>query len=178
MVFPGDSEGKESYLLSLQIQVPFPWNHNMLDLTRALNTKTLGKMKTSYEYHQLSQDLNWSLENILKKFNAFSTFMGLYRPCSVQFSSVVQSCMTPCNPMNRSTPGLPVHHQLRESTQTHVHRVSDAIPSISSSVVPFSSCPQSFPASGSFQMSQFFARGGQSIGVSASASVPPMTTQD
>ena len=49
---------------------------------------------------------------------------------------------------------------------------------ISSSVVPFSSCPQSFSASGSFQMSQFFASGGQSIGVSASASVPPMNTQD
>ena len=43
------------------------------------------------------------------------------------FSSVAQSCPTLCDPMNRSTPGLPVHHQLRESTQTHVHRVSDAI---------------------------------------------------
>ena len=51
-------------------------------------------------------------------------------------------------------------------------------PTISSSVVPFSSCPQSFPASGSFPMSQLFASGGQSIGVSASASVPPMNTQD
>ena len=47
-----------------------------------------------------------------------------------------------------------------------------------SSVIPFSSCPQSFPASGSFQMSQFFASGGQSIGVSASASVLPMNIQD
>ena len=46
---------------------------------------------------------------------------------SVQFSSVVQSCLTLCDPMNRSTPGLPVHHQLPEFTQTHVHRVSDAI---------------------------------------------------
>ena len=45
----------------------------------------------------------------------------------VQFSSVAQSCPTLCNPMNRSTPGLPVHHQLPEFTQTHVHRVSDAI---------------------------------------------------
>ena len=44
-----------------------------------------------------------------------------------QFSSVTQSCLTLCNPMNCSTPGLPVHHQLPESTQTHVHRVSDAI---------------------------------------------------
>ena len=46
---------------------------------------------------------------------------------SVQFSSVAQSCPTLCNPMNRSTPGLPVHHQLPEFTQPHVHRVRDAI---------------------------------------------------
>ena len=46
---------------------------------------------------------------------------------SVQFSSVAQSCLTLGNPMNRSTPGLPVHHQLPEFTQTHVHRVGDAI---------------------------------------------------
>ena len=51
-------------------------------------------------------------------------------------------------------------------------------PTISSSVIPFSSCPQSFPASGSFQMSQLFTSGGQSIGVSASTSVLPMNTQD
>ena len=84
-----------------------------------------------------------------------------------QFSSVTQSCPTLCEPMDCSTPGLPVHHQLPELTQTHVHWVSDA--SISSSVVPFS-CPQSFPASGFFQISQLFTSGGQSIGVSASAS--------
>ena len=52
--------------------------------------------------------------------------MELYR-CIVQFSSVAQSCPTLCDPMNHSTPGLPVHHQLPEFTQTHVHRVSDAI---------------------------------------------------
>ena len=46
---------------------------------------------------------------------------------SLQFSSVAQSCPTFCDPMNRSTPGLPVHHQLPELTQTHIHRVSDAI---------------------------------------------------
>ena len=44
-----------------------------------------------------------------------------------QFSSVAQSCPTLCDPMNRSTPGLPVHHQLPEFTQTHVHRVGDAV---------------------------------------------------
>ena len=109
-----------------------------------------------------------------------------------QFSSVAQSCPTLCSPVNCSTPGLPVHHQLPEFTQTHVHWVSDAIqpshplsspspalnPSISSSVAPFSSYPQSLPASGSFPMSQLFAWGGQSIGVWALASVLPMNTQD
>ena len=86
---------------------------------------------------------------------------GTFR--SVLFSSVAQLCPTLCDPMNRSTPGLPVHHQLPEFTQTHVHRVADAIQLsrplssvISSSVVPFSSCPQSLPASESFPMSQFF----------------------
>jgi len=48
-------------------------------------------------------------------------------PKEVQFSSVTQSCLTLCDPMNLSTPGLPVHHQLPEFTQTHIHRVSDAI---------------------------------------------------
>ena len=47
--------------------------------------------------------------------------------CSIPFSSVAQSCPTLCDPVNRSTPGLPVHHQLLEFTQTHVHQVSDAI---------------------------------------------------
>ena len=183
--------------------------------------------------------------------------IGIY-----QFSSVAQSCLTLCDPMNRSMPGLPVHHQLPEFTQTHVHRVSDVIqpshplssssppapnpsqhqglfqwvnsshelakvlifsshlwvtllllfscsvmsdsfwphelqyarlscslpipracsnscpssqwchPTISYSVFPFSSCLQSFPASGPFPM------GGQNIGVSASASVLPMNIQD
>ena len=94
---------------------------------------------------------------------------------SVQFSSVAQLCPTLYDPMNRSTPGLPVHHQLPEFTQTHVQWCH---PTISSSVISFSSHFQSFPASGSFQMNQFFASGGQSIGVSASASIPPMNSQD
>ena len=51
----------------------------------------------------------------------------LNKSLSVQFSSVAQSCPTLCDPMNCSTPGLPVHHQLPEFTQTHVHQVSDAI---------------------------------------------------
>ena len=94
-----------------------------------------------------------------------------------EFSSVAQSYPTLCDPMNCSTPGLPVHHQLREFTQTHVHWVGDAS-NISSSVTSFSSCLQSFPTSGSFHMSQLFTSGGQNIGVSASISVLPMNSQD
>ena len=96
---------------------------------------------------------------------------------SVQFSSVTQSCPTlrphelqhvrPACPS--PTPG--VHSDSCPSSQW-------CHPAISSSVVPFSSCPQSLPASGSFPMSQLLAWGGQSTGVSASTSVLPMNTQD
>ena len=65
-----------------------------------------------------------------------------------QFSSVPQLCPTLGDPMDCSTPGFPVHHQLPELSQTHVHQVSDCHPTISSSVIPFS-CSQSFPTSGS-----------------------------
>ena len=94
---------------------------------------------------------------------------------SVQF---IQSCPTLCYPMDCSPSGFPAHHQLPEIAQTHVHQVSDGHPIISSSVVPFSSCPESFPASGSFPTSQFPASGGQSTGASALASVLPMNIQD
>ena len=88
------------------------------------------------------------------------------------FSSVAQSCPTLCD----SRPPYP-------SLTPRVYPNSCPLsrwchPSISSSGVPFSSCPQSFPASGSFPMSQLFTSGGQSIGVSASTSDLPMNTQD
>ena len=96
---------------------------------------------------------------------------------SVQFISVAQSCLILCDPMNCSMPGLPVHHWLLEFTQTHVHWVGDAIqpshPLLSPSPpAPNPSQHQSFP------MSQLFIWGGQSIGVSALASVLPKNTQD
>ena len=94
-----------------------------------------------------------------------------------QFSSVTQLCPTLHDPTNHSTPGFPVHHQLQEFTQTHVHRVGDAIqPSH-----PLSSLlllPPIPPSIRVFPMSKLFTWGGQSIGVSASASVLPMNTQD
>ena len=82
---------------------------------------------------------------------------------SIHFRSVTQWCLTFWDPMDCRTPGFPIHHQLPELAQTHVHWVSDAIKTISSSVVLFSSCLQSFPASVSFPMSWLFASGGQSI---------------
>ena len=80
--------------------------------------------------------------------------------------------------MDCSSPGLPVCHQLLEFIQTHVHWVGDAIQPSHPLVVCFSSHLPSFPASGSFQMSQFFTSGGQTTGVSASVSVPPMNIQN
>ena len=94
---------------------------------------------------------------------------------SIHFSHSVMS--NSLWPIDRSTPGLPVHQQLP------VYPDSCPLspwchPTISSSLVPFSSCLQSFPAWGSFLMSQLFTLGSQSIGVSASTSVLPMNTQD
>ena len=96
----------------------------------------------------------------------------------IQFSLVAQSCPTLCDPINCNMPGLPVH----PSPTPGVHSNSCPSsrwchPAISSSVIPLS-CPQSLPASESFPMSQLFAWGGQSIGVSALASVLPKNTQD
>ena len=96
---------------------------------------------------------------------------------SVQFSSVAQSCTTFCDPWTVAhqapypspTPGA-CSNSCPLSRWCH--------PTISSSVIPFSSCLQSCPASGSFPMSRFFVLGGQSIGVSATASVLPMNIQD
>ena len=96
---------------------------------------------------------------------------------SVLFSSVAQSRPTLCDPMNRNTPGLPVHHQLPEFTQTHVHQVGDAIQPSHRLSSP--SPPAHIPSQHqSFPMSQLFAWGSQSIGVSALASVLPLNTQD
>ena len=97
------------------------------------------------------------------------------KPSCLTLLWVNQSCLTLCNPMDYSTPGFPVFHFLPESGQIHAHWVSVAIPTVSSSVIPFFSSPQSFPEPGSFPMSWLFASGGQSIGTSASAL--PMNSQ-
>ena len=95
----------------------------------------------------------------------------------LQFSSVTQLCPTLWpHELQHARPPCP---SLTPRVYSNSCRLSWwCHPAISSSVVPFSSCPQSFPESGSFPMSQLFAWAGQSIGVSASASVLPMNTQD
>ena len=82
------------------------------------------------------------------------SLQGSPRALSVQFSSVAQSCLALCDPMDCSTPGLPVHHQLPEFTQTHVHRVGDAIQS---------SHPLSSPSPPSFNLSQFRVFSNESV---------------
>ena len=96
------------------------------------------------------------------------------------FIKIVQSLshVWLCDPMDCSTPGFPVHLQLLEFAQNPCPLSWWCHPAISSSIVPFSSHLQSFPTSGSFLMRQFLTWGGQSIGVSASASVLPVNIQD
>ena len=94
------------------------------------------------------------------------------------FSSVAQLCLTLCDPMDCSTSGFPVHHQLPELTQSHVHWVGDAIQPFHPLLTP---SPPTFNLSlhqGLFQWVSFFTSGGQSIRVSASVSVLLMNTQD
>ena len=95
-------------------------------------------MITNLEPDILECEVKWALESITmnKASRGDEIPVELFQSLkddavkvvhSVQFSSVAQSCPTLCDPMNCSTPGLPVHHQLPEFTQTHVHQVRDAI---------------------------------------------------
>ena len=109
------------------------------------------------------------------KLSQYCLLIG-YQFSSVQFSHSVVSDSLRLHELQHARPPCP-------SPTPRVYPNSCQLsqwchPTISSSVVPFSSCPQFFPASGSFPMSQLFTSGGQSIGVSASASVLPMSTQD
>ena len=128
-----------------------------------------------YEYFKLFE-LNICEKFESKKFTSLLCLFSYwywYSVSSVQSLSRVQLFATPLQHTRPPclSPILRVHSDSHPSSQW-------CHPAISSSVVPFSSCPQSLSASGSFPMSQLFASGGQSIGVSASASVFPMNTQD
>ena len=130
---------------------------------------------THVEYYH-GNSLPWSFTFLGSKL---ATFLGVYRSVNytfVQFSSVTQSCLTLRSrgqqharpPCSSPTPGV-YSNSCPLSWWCH--------PTISSSVIPFSR-PQSFPPSGSFQMSQLFVSGGPSIGISASTSVLPVNIQD
>ena len=123
-----------------------------------------------------SQGMIWENDYFFLPFKILLSFWLVYNLSSGQFSrSVMSSSLRPHEPHHARppcpspTPG-PYPNSCPLSQWCH--------PTISSSVIPFSSCPQSFPASGCFQMSQFFTSGGKSIGISASTSVLPVNAQD
>ena len=109
-----------------------------------------------------------------KQRNAFENFA--FQFSSVQFSHLVVSNSLRSHELQHTRPLCPSPTPRVYPNTYPLNRWCH--PTISSSVVPFSSCPQSFPASGSFPISQLFTSGGQSIGVSASTSVLPMNTLD
>ena len=121
--------------------------------------------------------------SMMLKFNSFSFYWQLRGTnhvldsfLSIHISSVAQSCLTLCDPMDCSTPGFPVHHQLLGAYSNSCPSSQWCHPTNWSSAVSFSSSLQSFPASGCFPVSQLFESGDQSIG--ASTSLLPMNTQD
>ena len=122
--------------------------------------------------HDWVTELNWKSRGItfpkkvsIVKAMVFPIVMCQSENWNIQFNSVAQSCPTLCDPMNHITPGLPVHHQLPESTQTHVHWVGDAIQPSHTLLSP---SPPAFNLSqpGFFPKSQFFVSGSQSIRIS------------
>ena len=115
------------------------------------------------------------VEKVKKSWSRKST--KRWKDIAIQFSSVAQWCPT------LAIPWTPAHQTSLAITNSRSLLPLMSIESVMPSnhlilFIPFFSCPQSFPASGSFPMSQLFVSGGQSIGVSGSASVPPMNTQD
>ena len=116
-----------------------------------------------------------SLSHALNLFESLFCSYGYTRPTFlIQNSSVAQSHPTLCDPMDNSMPGFPVLLRFPRVCSNSCPSNQWCHSTISSSVIPFASCLQSFPASGSFPMSQVFASGGQSTGASTSASVLPM----
>ena len=127
--------GKRSQLVSEQKRdvrrvTEFHWEQNTGVKTQEVSppdlSKACRKRDSPVLFILLPKESSWSLPLL---FWFFVIFIKLFIQVidSVQFSSVVQSCPSLCNPMNCSMPGFPVHHQHPEFTQTHVHRVGDAI---------------------------------------------------
>ena len=160
---------------------PVFWLCLFFYISTFLDNSIFEGVRESLRPQRLSQGANWLSAGIIirtahlsKKFLKVQKFPAHSWDSSVRFSHLVMS--------NSLRSHEPLHSRpLCPSPAPRIYPNSCPLsrwchPTISSSVVPFSSRPQSFPASGSFQMSQFFILGGQSIGVSASASVLPVNT--
>ena len=120
------------------------------------NTTHLTWINPTYLYihRKLKSRSSKDIYNILNSSDMGTMEISIDRKMDtkcVQFSSVVQSCPTLCDPMNRSTPGLPVHHKLLECTQTHVHRVGDAIQPSHPLLFPSPPAPNASQHQGLFQ---------------------------
>ena len=155
---------KQEYQSGLSF--PSPWD--LLNQGIKLESPTLaGRLFTAESPGKTQRDITQPQKRI----------KWYYPVTSVQFNLVAQSCPTlGPHELQHARPPCPSPIPGVYSNSCPLSRW--CYPAISSSVTPFSSCPQSLPASGSFPMSQLFAWGSQSTGVSASASVLPMNTQD
>ena len=178
-VFCFKKQNKKSFWLLSCFSAPLhckpPWKHCLWSL---LQSSPIFSSTCSNRFHphdsietaliKVSSELHPSFS-----FGAFWNFLAALTLLTARSTpSLKLLCL-----LHHSTPGIPVHHQLPEFTQTHVHRVVMP-PSHLILCLTFSFCPQSLPASRSFPMSQLFTSGGQSIGVSASTLVLPMNTHD
>ena len=176
-----DKYGESEYTTKCNLQIQFGLyqiTNGIFHRTRTKNfTIHMETQKTLYSQSSLEKE-EWGWRNqpscLQIILQSYSNQDSMVQFSSVQSLSHVQLFATPCiaacrPPCPSPTPGV-YSNSCPSNQWCH--------PAISSSVVPFSSCPQSLPSSGSFPMSQLFAWGGQSIGVSASASVLPMNTHD
>ena len=160
-------------------------NEQQFHVTTYNSVSVIDQKKTRYKNNQGNSSWycsNWflfvcwscvhSCYQTWAKWNVDNYYLCNIFPCF----SVVLSCQTFCYPMNCSTPDLSVPHHLTKFAQVHVHCIGDAIQT-SHPLILFFFCPQSFPGSGSFPVSQLFSPNGQNTGASASASVFPMSIQ-
>ena len=132
---------------------------NMNNLRYAENTTLIAEseelksllMKVKEENEKVGLKLNIQKTKIMASCPITSWQIDGETVGTGQFSSVAQSCLTLCDPMNCGTPGLPVHHQLLEFTQTHIHQVSDAIQPSHPLSSPFAPAPNPSQHQGLFQ---------------------------
>ena len=151
-----------------------PSNAGGVSLILGQNPTCCVTKKQNIKYKQYCNKFNKNLKKIITCLMGASTILNPFN--SVQFShSVLSDSLGPHGLQHASLP-CPLSTPGAYSNSCPLSQLCH--PTISSSVVPFSSCLHSFPTSGSFPVSQFFASGSQRIGVSASASVPPMKIQD